>query len=70
MISATLKQKVVVPATIKEVLESGTADMPYISAILAHNVLGVGLPPFIILTSLKNLPDELRRLSASQQIWV
>ena len=70
MINATLKQKVVVPIAIKEVLESGNNDMQHISAMLIHNVLGVGLSPFIILTSLKNLPDELRRLAESQQIWV
>ena len=46
------------------------SDLPHITALLAHNVIGVKLPPFIILpNSLQNLPAELAEFSSNERVW-
>ena len=70
MMDATPRGKVVVPDDVKQVLEEGLPNMPHISGMMCHNVVGNKLPPFIILSELKKLPSELEELVASGQIWV
>ena len=70
MMQPTLHGKVVVPDDIKQVLEEGLPDMPHISGMMCHNVVGNKLPPFLILSNTKKLPLELQELVDSGQVWI
>ena len=46
------------------------SDFPHITALLAHNVVGEKLPPFIVLpNSLQNRPRELDEFDSTGQVW-
>lgn len=70
MLNPNPRKKIVVPTEIQVHFHEDLPDMAHISAMLCHNVAGVALPPFIILSKLKNLPQELTDLTESQQIHV
>mgnify|MGYP001084175329 CR=1 FL=1 len=70
MLDPQPRKKVVVPKEIQVILHENLPDMAHITGMMCHNVAGVALPPFIILSKLKNLPSELNELSESQQICV
>ena len=70
MMSSTVHGKVIVPDNVKQVLEEGLPDMPHISGMMCHNVVGNKLPPFLILSNLKKLPPELQELVDSGQVWI
>ena len=70
MMNCNLSSKAVIPENIKQLLEKNFPQMPHISGMMCNNVLGVALPPFIILAGLKKLPQELQALVFSGQIWV
>ena len=50
-------------------LQEGLPDLPHISAMCCHNLLGESLPLFIIFKDLKNLPDELKIFEKSGDAW-
>lgn len=68
MLDTQPRKKVVVPKEIQFILHENLPDMAHINGMMCHNVAGVALPPFIILSKLKNLPSELNELSESQQM--
>ena len=71
MIQSKSQMKILVPGeTTNQVIEAQVPDMPHMSGMMCHNVSGVSLPPFIILSDLKRLPDELKLFVLSNQIWV
>ena len=70
MMSCNKTGKAVIPEKIKQLLEKDFPQMPHVSGMMCNNVLGVPLPPFIILPNLKKLPNELLPLVSSGQIWV
>ena len=70
MVSTKTKTKAVAPSSVQLVIERAFPDMPHISAMMCHNVVGKILPPFYILTDLKKLPDELAQLVTCGEIWV
>lgn len=47
MLKPTVKSKAVVPKNIKILLEDGLPEMHHITAMLAHSVNGIMIPPFI-----------------------
>ena len=70
MLDPVSRKKVVVPQSLQVVLHEDLPDMTHISGMMCHSISGVALPPFIILSKLKKLPEELKKLSDSQQIYV
>ena len=46
------------------------SDIPHISAMCCHNIMGEKLPPFIVLpNSLQSLPNELQEFVNTDQAW-
>ena len=70
MLESTCKLKAVMPNGTTVSIEADFPEMPHISAMLCHNVFGVTLPPFVILSDLKKLPDELKIFTDNKLIWV
>ena len=65
MVETKTRRKAVLPVGVKVAVEEGFPSMPHISAMLCTNVCGMGPPPFIILNSLKSLPDELKSFATN-----
>ena len=70
MLESSCKLKAVLPNGTNVSFEANFPDMPHISAMLCHNVFGVTLPPFIILSDLKHCPEELKPFTLTNQLWL
>lgn len=70
MVEVLPRKSYVVPDDVKVVFHEKYPDMKHISAMMCHCVAGNSLPPFIILTNLQNLPNELDELSQTEQIFI
>ena len=70
MLESSCKLKAVMPNGITISVEADFPEMPHISAMMCHNVFGVSLPPFIIMSDLKNLPNELKVFTDNNLIWI
>ena len=69
MLEPSKLKKVGLPSDITLALQRGILNMPHITAMCAHNVVGVAVPLFIILKDLHNLPDDLKEYAESGQAW-
>ena len=70
MLTSIRKGKVVVPQSVKQALEEGLPDMPHITAMCTHTVLGKAFTPFIILKELKKCPSELKEFVDSGLMYL
>lgn len=64
------RKSYVVPDDVKVVFYEKYPDMKHISAMMGHCVAGNSLLPFIILTNLQNLTNELDELSQTEQNFI
>ena len=69
MVETNIKTSAVAPRNMP-VIEAGYPTMPHITGMMTQNVLGTPVPPFIIVSDLRRLPDELKELVFAQLIWV
>lgn len=51
-------------------MEEAFPNQKHITGMMAHIITGAALPPFIILNSLQNLPEEINDLCYSGQMWL
>ena len=70
MLEASGRKKVLTPDDTAEVIEASITQMPHITSMCCNNVLGTGLPPFIILSELTTIPIELKPFIDRGQIWL
>ena len=70
MLESRCSLKAVLPNGTTVQIEADFPDMPHISSMMCHNIYGVALPPFIILSDLRHLPEELKPYTLTNQIWV
>ena len=61
------KRKIVAPDGVDEILGADISEVQHLTAMCSHNVIGVALPPMIILKDLKNFPLEFVQRG---QIWL
>ena len=69
MLKPNPNKKVVVPIEMEAALRQTVDELPHISAMCAHNVIGASPPLFIILKHLQNLPSELKRFADEGSAW-
>ena len=62
--------KVLIPTSIKHYIESAPPDSVHITALCVHNLMAVKPPLFVILSQLRNTPNELQSLVQSGKIWL
>lgn len=70
MIEPLPKKKYVVPNNIKSVLLDDYPDMKHVTSMMCHGINGISLPPFIILTETKKIPNELKEFCETNQIYL
>jgi hypothetical protein len=70
MLESLTNGKVVVPEDNEEALSSSGETFPHITAMLCHSITGDKLPPFILLSKLMKLPNDLLELGQSGQAWI
>ena len=70
MLETSIKNKVVVRAGVKEVVEEGYPNMQHITGMMCCNIYGQGPPPLVILSGLRSMPDELRMFNATDELWL
>lgn len=70
MVATSKELKVLVPQNMHKYIETAAPDTIHITAFCVNNLVAMKPPLLIILTGLKNLPDELKMLASSGKIWV
>lgn len=70
MLEASGRSKVLTPEAAAEIIGISITQMPHLTSMCCNNVLGVKLPPFIILSELVTLPAELKPFVERGQIWL
>ena len=70
MLSTTYRGKVLVSVgEPHQLLVKKAFKIPHITSMCVHTVTGVAVTPFLILPSLRNLPDELKEFRDSGTAW-
>ena len=70
MLESKGKSKVLTPDRVVEIIGEADPQIPHLTSICCHNVLGERVPPFLILGGLIHLPPELKPFVDRGQIWV
>ena len=70
MLDSSGKSKVITPDRVTEIIGSALPQMPHLTSMCCHNVLGERVPPFLILNGLIHLPPELKPFVDRGQIWI
>ena len=70
MFELTRRTKFVIPDSMKVYVEPSPPEFPHITAMCCTNIIGIKPPVLIILSNLKNLPEELKQFVNTGQIWV
>ena len=66
----TIKKKFIVPDSISEFLvPDAVTQIPHITVMFTHNIIGEHIPPFVILPKLENCPNEIKNKVNFGQIW-
>lgn len=65
MLSCLKARNAACPKNVKQLISKGVLGLPYISALLCHNMDDEAVPSFFVLPGLRNLPLELDEFSKS-----
>lgn len=68
MLETLLETKVIVPNDVVEAIAAEVENFPHISVMCCHSIYGAVIPPFMILPTLNQLPDDLKILADLQVI--
>ena len=70
MMDKTNGNKVIIPDTMKQYIEPQPPEIPHLTAMCATSVYGMKPPLFVIVSGLKNMPDELKLAVNTGKIWL
>lgn len=66
----TIKKKFIIPDSISEFLvPDAIAQIPHITVMFTHNIIGEHIPPFVIFPNLEKCPKEIINKVNFGQIW-
>ena len=70
MLDTSFKTKVITPDHTAEIIAPHLVQIPHLTSMCCHNVIGEKLPPFLILSDLSQTPTELKPFIDRGQIWL